>query len=114
MRDEVTTGRGYPLPHGLNELPVDVMRLRSALQKIDDDIKRLLMVTGSALPEIEAGDAGKPLVVNSAEDGYMHKRLSTAEILDAPDRHFISDAEKAKLSSGLSGDDMIGLILALG
>lgn len=32
------TSRGYPLPHPDNELGDDVQRLRTALQKVNDDM----------------------------------------------------------------------------
>lgn len=36
--DDRTTGRDYPLPHPTNPIKADAVRIREAVQKVDEDV----------------------------------------------------------------------------
>lgn len=107
--NQTTTGRGYPLPHPTNLLADDVLRLRDALQAIDDDITaRPTSTTVQNLVAQAAADLvdGSPAALNTLNE------LAAALGDDANFATTVTNALAARLQ--LSGGTMTGPITLSG
>lgn len=103
--DEITAGRGYPLPHGDNPLRRDVGRIRDSLSAIDEDVTEIRTDAAEAKARLTA--LFEQLLDGVSEDGntlakllHLIQTIDVSGPLNATKAEIIGDAPAGRQTLG--------------